>query len=238
MPGAAGLEQAEPEDRVVAASGEEPRPPGRAEVGGEVTGARPGAYRSSSTSARHSRSGSPRSYQRNRLTTTPSATVRSWVAATVTPELSVPDATLSRHRGRKGTDMPIDLVNPKGLVEPEAYVQASVATGSRTVYLAGQVAQDADGELVGVGDLAAQVAQAFRNVGTALAGVGGSMADVAKVTLYLVDWSPDKMPALREGFARVAGELGAGLRPTTLLGVAALADPRMLVEVEAVAVLP
>lgn len=134
--------------------------------------------------------------------------------------------------------MPIELVNPAGLVEPEAYVQASVATGSRTVYLAGQVAQDGSGEMVGVGDLAAQIAQAFRNVATALAGVGGSMADIAKITLYFVDWTPDKMAALLEGFGRVAAELGADRRPTTLIGVAALADPRMLVEVEATAVLP
>ena len=134
--------------------------------------------------------------------------------------------------------MTIETINPKGLVEPEAYTHASIATGSKTVYLAGQVAQDETGDLVGVGDLAAQVAQAFRNVGTAVAGVGGSMADVAKITIYLVDWTPDKMPALMEGFGRVAGELGAELRPTTMLGVAALADPRMLVEGEAIAVLP
>jgi enamine deaminase RidA (YjgF/YER057c/UK114 family) len=108
----------------------------------------------------------------------------------------------------------------------------------RTVYLSGQVARDADGEPVGSGDLAAQVEQAYLDVATALAAVGGSFDDVAKLTVYIVDWSPELLPELGAGVARVAERLGVDPRkPITLLGVAALGEPDLLVEVEAVAVL-
>lgn len=70
--------------------------------------------------------------------------------------------------------MPIEALNPEGLPQSDVYRQIAVATGSRLVFLAGQVARDADGTPVGEGDLAAQIEQAFRNVGTALAAVGGT----------------------------------------------------------------
>ncbi|GAA2688886.1 RidA family protein [Nonomuraea recticatena] len=134
--------------------------------------------------------------------------------------------------------MAVTLVNPKGLPQPEVYRQLSIATGSKLVFLAGQVARDADGRKVGEGDLAAQVEQAYLNIGTALAEVGGSFDDVAKLTVYVVDWSPEKLPLLGEGVARAAAKLGVDpVKPITLLGVAALGEPDLLVEVEATAVL-
>ncbi|MFD4240981.1 RidA family protein [Streptomyces sp. NPDC058525] len=130
------------------------------------------------------------------------------------------------------------LVNPEGLPKPDVYRQLSVATGSKLVFLAGQVARDADGRPVGEGDLAAQVEQCYLNIATALAGVGGSFDDVAKLTVYVVDWSPEKMPLLGEGVARAAAKLGIDpVKPITLLGVAALGEPDLLVEIEATAVL-
>lgn len=135
--------------------------------------------------------------------------------------------------------MPIELLNPEGIPKPDVYRQVAVATGTRTVYLAGQVARTADGQPVGPGDLAAQVEQALLNVATAMAGVGGSFEDVAKLTIYVVDWEPEKMAALGEGVGRVAARLGIDpARPITLIGVAALAEPDLLVEVDATAVLP
>ncbi|MFI9823631.1 RidA family protein [Streptomyces sp. NPDC052013] len=104
--------------------------------------------------------------------------------------------------------------------------------------LSGQVARDADGRPVGDGDFAAQVEQCYLNVATALAGVGGSFDDVAKLTVYVVDWSPEKMPLLGEGVGRAAAKLGIDpVKPITLLGVAALGEPDLLVEVEATAVI-
>lgn len=134
--------------------------------------------------------------------------------------------------------MAITLVNPNGLPETDAYHQVSIATGSKLVFLAGQVAWGPDGVTVGEGDLAAQVEQCYFNIGTALAAVGASFDDVAKLTVYVVDWTPDKMPLLMEGVGRAAAKLGtAPVPPATLLGVAALDVPEHLVEIEATAVL-
>ncbi|MER7816061.1 RidA family protein [Streptomyces sp. NPDC096153] len=134
--------------------------------------------------------------------------------------------------------MAITLVNPDGLPKIDAYRQVSVATGSRLVFVAGQVAWDAEGATVGEGDLAAQVEQCYLNVATALAGVGASFDDVAKLNVRVVDWTPDKMPLLMEGLTRAATRLGTtAAPPATLLGVAALDVPEHLVEIEATAVL-
>ncbi|QKV90862.1 RidA family protein [Streptomyces sp. NA02950] len=134
--------------------------------------------------------------------------------------------------------MAITLVNPSGLPEIDAYRQVSIATGSKLVFIAGQVSWDAEGTTVGEGDLAAQVEQCYLNVGTALAGVGASFDDVAKLTVYVVDWTPDKMPLFLEGVARAAAKLGVTpVPPGTLLGVAALDVPDHLVEVEATAII-
>lgn len=134
--------------------------------------------------------------------------------------------------------MAVTLVNPEGLPKVDLYRQVSIATGSRMVFVAGQIARDADGGKVGEGDFAAQVEQCYLNIGTALAEVGGSFADVVKLTVYLVDWEPAKMPLFAAGVARAAEKLGVTpLAPLTGIGVAALAEPDVLVEVEATAVL-
>ncbi|GLP65452.1 enamine deaminase RidA [Streptomyces sp. TUS-ST3] len=134
--------------------------------------------------------------------------------------------------------MAINFVNPNGLPRIDVYRQVSVASGSKLVFVAGQVAWDAEGVTIGEGDLAAQVEQSYLNVGTALAEVGGSFDDVAKLTFYVVDWTPDKMPSLLEGISRAAAKLGiTPAPPATLIGVAALDVPEHLVEIEATAVL-
>ncbi|NBE95930.1 RidA family protein [Nonomuraea sp. KC401] len=134
--------------------------------------------------------------------------------------------------------MAITLIDPVGLPEIDVYRQVSIASGSRLVFVAGQVAWDADGITVGEGDLAAQVEQCYLNIATALAGAGGSFGDVAKLTVHVAGWAPDKMPSLLEGISRAAARLGVTpVPPATLLGVAALDVPEHLVEVEAIAVL-
>jgi enamine deaminase RidA (YjgF/YER057c/UK114 family) len=134
--------------------------------------------------------------------------------------------------------MAITLLNPEGLPKIDVYRQVSIATGSKLVFIAGQVAWDADGVTVGEGDLAAQVERSYLNVGTALAEAGATFDDVAKLTFYAVDWTPDKMPALLEGIARAAAKLGVTpVPPASLIGVAALDVPDHLVEIEATAVI-
>ena len=102
--------------------------------------------------------------------------------------------------------MTITLTNPRALPKVDFHRQVSIATGSKLVFMAGQVAWDADGALVGEGDLAAQVEQCFLNVGAALAEIGGSFYYIAKLTIYVADWDSGQdalsaggpCPSLRE----------------------------------------
>ena len=128
--------------------------------------------------------------------------------------------------------MPTTLINPEGLPTIDVYHQVAVATGTKTIYVAGQVAWDAEP------DLATQAEQAYVNVHTALKGAGATFADLVKVTVYVVDWTPDKMPQLLDGIARAAARTGETPKPpATLIGVASLDVPEHLVEIEAIAVI-
>jgi len=132
----------------------------------------------------------------------------------------------------------ITFVNPSGLPTIDVYRQVSIASGTRLVFVAGQVAWDSEGATIGDGDLAAQVEQCYLNIATALSDVGAGFGDVAKLTFYVVDWTPDKMAPLLEGISNAAAKLGVTpVPPATLLGVAALDVPEHLVEIEATAVL-
>jgi enamine deaminase RidA (YjgF/YER057c/UK114 family) len=134
--------------------------------------------------------------------------------------------------------MAVTLLNPDGLPKPPAgvYSQVAIATGTRHVYIAGQIARDADGNRVATGDLAGQVEQAYRNIATALASAGATFSDVVRLTFYVVDWKPEKFPALLEGIARVTKELGVVPAPASLIEVVSLYEPDVLVEIEATAV--
>ena len=135
--------------------------------------------------------------------------------------------------------MTVEVINPEGLSKPDMYRQVAVATGMRLVFVAGQVARDAEGRPVGAGDLAAQTEQAFRNVAIAMEAVGGSFADIAKLNVYVVDWAPEKMALLGEGAFRAAATADVDpLKPITLIGVQSLGEPDLLIEIEATAVLP
>jgi enamine deaminase RidA (YjgF/YER057c/UK114 family) len=128
----------------------------------------------------------------------------------------------------------IEHLRPQGLFHNPAFSQAVVASGTRTIYISGQVSIDDAGALVGVGDLAAQTAQAMRNVGLALAAAGATFADVVKITTYVVNYAPEH----RAVIAKVRAPFFASGNPpaSTLLGVSALALPEWLIEIEAVAV--
>ncbi|HEX5685921.1 MAG TPA: RidA family protein [Ideonella sp.] len=132
--------------------------------------------------------------------------------------------------------MSVTLMNPEGLFKPDVYRQVAIATGSRHVHIAGQVAYGPDGQLVGPGDLAAQVAQSYRNVAKALAAAGATFQDVVRLTFYVVDWKLELMPAFVAGVERVAEELQIAPAPASLIGVSVLYEPGVLVEIEATAV--
>jgi enamine deaminase RidA (YjgF/YER057c/UK114 family) len=129
--------------------------------------------------------------------------------------------------------MPLEHINPEDLAAPQSYSHVIVATGSRLVFVAGQVAEDGRGNLVGPGDVALQARQAFDNVGRALAAARARPDQVAKLTIFVVDYKHEYLPAIEAG--RVA--LFNDHRPAdALIGVKTLAHPGCLIEIEAIAV--
>ncbi|WP_002630539.1 RidA family protein [Cystobacter fuscus] len=134
--------------------------------------------------------------------------------------------------------MPVTLLNPAGLLNTDAlrYRQVAIATGTRQVHVAGQVAYDANGQLVARGDLAGQVAQAYRNVAIALAAAGATFSDVVRLTVYVVDWKREMISDFLAGIEQVAEELKIAPAPASLIGVSVLFEPGVLVEIEATAV--
>jgi enamine deaminase RidA (YjgF/YER057c/UK114 family) len=129
--------------------------------------------------------------------------------------------------------MPLELINPDDLPTPESYTQVVAATGSRLVFVAGQVAEDARGELVARGDLAGQAHQAFANLGRALRAAGAEPSQVARITIYVVGHRPEYLPLISAARRAVFGDH----KPAdALLGVETLAEPGYLIEVDAFAV--
>jgi enamine deaminase RidA (YjgF/YER057c/UK114 family) len=128
----------------------------------------------------------------------------------------------------------IEYPHAEGLLKNPAYSHVAVASGARTVYIAGQVSMDSQGNLVGAGDLGAQTEQVMRNLGTALAAAGASFADVVKITTYVVDYKPEMRPVI--GKARTPFFAGREPPASTLVGISALAAPGWLIEIEAIAV--
>jgi enamine deaminase RidA (YjgF/YER057c/UK114 family) len=129
----------------------------------------------------------------------------------------------------------VEHPTPEGLLHNAGFSQVVVPAGKRTVYTAGQVAIDERGELIGGNDLAAQTEQAMRNVGLALAAAGAGYADIVKITTYVVNYKAEQRSVI--GKARAPFFAGGKPPASTLVGVAALALPEWLVEVEAVAVI-
>ena len=125
-----------------------------------------------------------------------------------------------------------DLTTPSDLPTPAGYSHvASIAPGSRLVWTSGQVALAADGTVIGAGDWEAQTHAVMRNVERALAAGGATWADVFKLTIYVTDTSA--LPVVRA----VRDEYIDTDRPPTssLVRVAGLFRPELLIEIEAVA---
>jgi enamine deaminase RidA (YjgF/YER057c/UK114 family) len=130
--------------------------------------------------------------------------------------------------------MALELIQPDGLPVPESYTHVVVATGTKMVFVAGQVSEDADDNLVAPGDLPAQAKQAFANLARALDAAGARPDEVARITIYVVGHKPAYLPAISAARASVFGDH----KPAdTILGVETLAEAGRLIEIEAIAVL-
>jgi 2-iminobutanoate/2-iminopropanoate deaminase len=131
--------------------------------------------------------------------------------------------------------MPLQSTQPANLWNSSPYLFSQVVLANapqRLIFIAGQVALSPEGALVGPGDIDAQLRQVFANLRAAVEDAGGTLNDVANLTVYLKDISHHGT------YLKVLAEEFSGWRPTeTLVQVSALGLPELLVEIQAIAVL-
>jgi enamine deaminase RidA (YjgF/YER057c/UK114 family) len=133
--------------------------------------------------------------------------------------------------------MPKEYVNPNTLFSslPHGFSQAVIASGRRVVFVSGQTAWDVQKNIVGGDSLLEQTRQALRNVQAAIEATGGTLKDVVALRIYIVNYEVESASAvgsaLREFFSP------ENLPASTWIGVATLAVPEFLIEIEATAVL-
>ena len=127
--------------------------------------------------------------------------------------------------------MPIERIQPQGLTASPRYTH--VVKAGNTVYLSGQIAMNAQGQIVGAGDVTAQTTQIFENMKLALAAAGADFSHVVQVTVFATDGRfRDAISAVRQQYFGSPDPVAS-----TFLVVAGLALPELLLEIEAVAVL-
>jgi len=127
-----------------------------------------------------------------------------------------------------------DAFDAPGTVKPFGiFSSAAWQPEGKVLHVSGQVAQDATGSVMGKGDIRAQTRQVLENIRTVLAAAGGTMDDVARVTVYVTDMS---------GLAQIHEVRGQYFRrpypASTLVEVKRLVKPEYLIEIDAVAVIP
>ena len=124
------------------------------------------------------------------------------------------------------------FLNPPTMPAPFGYSQVVETGPGRTIHLAGQVAMNQAGEIVGEGDLGAQAEQIFVNRAAGLAAAGATFRDVVKLTIYVT--SVAELPAFRRARDRHVNTESPPA--STLVQVAGLALPGLLIEIDATAV--
>lgn len=127
-------------------------------------------------------------------------------------------------------------INPDGLFKNPAFSQAVVTHGpGKTIYIGGQDAADADGNIVGKGDIAVQTEQAMKNVQTVLETCGATFNDLVKLNIYVVNGQDIQkgFEASRKYFKDVTDQ-----PIVTVLMVPALGSPDFLLEVDGIAFIP
>lgn len=130
--------------------------------------------------------------------------------------------------------MTLERFSPDGVHDATGYTHVVRFAKGSLAFISGQVGIKPNGEIAGA-DLESQTRQVFANLGAALRALDASPSDVAKITVFVVNWSPELRPALTAGRGDFFGDEPPA---STLLGVQALARPELLVEVEAVVALP
>jgi enamine deaminase RidA (YjgF/YER057c/UK114 family) len=130
----------------------------------------------------------------------------------------------------------VEYISPDTLNKNPAFSNVIVVTGQvKTVYVGGQDAVDASGNIIGKGDLKAQTEQVLKNIQAALEAGGAQPEHVVKWNIYIVQGQP-----LLEGFEAFQQVWGIPPNPPaiTAMFVAELAHPDFLVEMDAIAIVP
>ena len=125
-----------------------------------------------------------------------------------------------------------ELVNPPDLHPAQGFSHVAIATGTRVVHLAGQVALDQQFGVVGGDDLGEQTKAAMRNVEVALRAAGGSWDDIVRRTIYTLH--PTEFETITAAIDEVTG--GAAHPAQTIVGITGLAVPGLLIEIECTAI--
>ena len=125
----------------------------------------------------------------------------------------------------------IERINPDGMTQPTSYTH--VVRWDRILFIAGQISTDGDGNVIGEGDMRAQVRQVHENLKAVLASQGADFGDVTKITIYTTD-----IDAFRESADIRAEYWTKGAPASTLVQIDRLARPVFLVEIEATAIAP
>lgn len=125
-------------------------------------------------------------------------------------------------------------LRPEGLNNQPAFTQVVTARGGTTIHVSGQVSWAPDGTVLHPGDMEAQAVRIFENLALALAAAGAGFADVVKFTIYVVGLTPESRAVISRVRSRYV--IGAHAPASTMIGVAALAAPGMVLEIEALAV--
>ena len=126
----------------------------------------------------------------------------------------------------------VERSNPSALTNPGSYSQ--VVKDGKTVYVAGQVAQNSEGITVGVGDFSAQAEQVFKNIQGALESVGTNLRHIMKLNVFLID--REDLSAYRVVRPKFVPD--DALPVSTLIFCSGLADPDYRIEVEVIATMP
>lgn len=125
----------------------------------------------------------------------------------------------------------IERSNPEGMTQPTSY--SHLVTFDRLMFIAGQVALDGDGNVVGEGDMTAQLRQVFENMKSVLASRNADFSNIVKINIFTTD-----VDTLRQNMGIRSEYFGDHAPASTLVQIERLARPVFLVEIEAIAIAP
>lgn len=127
-------------------------------------------------------------------------------------------------------------IDPDGLFQTPGFHQVMVSQGTKTIYIAGQVAYDNEMNLVGLNDYGAQTVQVLQNVALAVTAAGATPEDIVSSTFYIKELTTDAAKSIMEAMAVALEGKPFPAHAFNMIGVETLADPRSLIEITAIAV--